>query len=185
MYGSQLDKIITSDLILRRQFCGIFAVDKLVNKVLKNNCGYIINTAKSTDSEGGEHWLLVYVKKGEVKFFDSYGKDYTEYGEQIKKWVLSANYPIENNIKVIQSTRSINCGLFVLFAFYFLVRGFSLKQIANKFSSNLEYNDKIVESFAWNYFHFNAKTEFARSSEKELNERILADLFLIYSNDYI
>lgn len=154
MYSSQLKKLIDSDIQMKRVFCGIFPCDKLPKLNTSTDCALIINSGEAKTK--GEHWLLVYYRKKTktLIWFDSLGNPPNFYNPKILQWIKSNNVKIEINKKVIQSPYSYLCGIFVLFVFFYLSRGWPLSYIVNKFSRNLIANDRIVSNWVLAKFHF-------------------------------
>ncbi len=142
---------------MKKTYLGAFPLDKLppVPENKNRDYAYIINSATSTSP--GEHWFLVFIKKKGtgVVWFDSLGNLPSFYGHKLVKWLGPG---FEFNKGSIQAANSSYCGLFVIFVLYYLSRNVPLRQILTRFSTNLRENDRIVASFAWEKFRFNAKT---------------------------
>ena len=158
MYASQIVKIVNEDKPMKDVFEGVYACDNLPQNVDKTReSAYVINSSPSNSI--GEHWLLAYVNPCSRKtiWFDSYAKPLDFYNRKISQWVKAIGYPIESSVKRIQADLSIYCGLYVLYVYYFLVRHVKLKNIVQKFSKRLLFNDKIVSGFMLKHFSFNAQ----------------------------
>jgi hypothetical protein len=94
------------------------------------------------------HWYLVHLftdKGGRMlaNMFDSYANN------PIEKYGLSIPnlYKCRHNTGVLQSDESLLCGVFCLYAAYFLSRGYSFMQIAKRFSRDRHRNEKKVVAF--------------------------------------
>jgi hypothetical protein len=171
---------------MKRGFCGIYAKNKLpkIKKICgAGNCAFIINSAPSYAI--GEHWLLVYCK-GKAKtiiWFDPLGRNPTYYGKVFQLWLERTGYKIKEYNSPVQSTQSYYCGLFVLYALYYLSRGVPLETVLKTFSrKNLKENDKIVAAFAWDKFRFDAKKQLVVGfgSKKSINKELILDFNKIY-----
>lgn len=165
MYTSQIMKIIDNDKIMKKTFFGIFARDTLkpLNKNIES--AYIANTDKSNSP--GEHWILTYVipDKNEIIFFDSLAFKPSYYGKEFEDWINLPEFKVVKISRAVQSKESTYCGLFVIYYFYYLCRGWSVDDITNTFSSDLGKNDEIVSQFAQKKFKFNARREIIRSTK--------------------
>lgn len=141
---------------MKEKFVGIFASDELPHIIKrKKDSAYIANTDKS--NEIGKHWVLAYRKENEVLFIDPLGESPRFYGVAFEKWLK--HFPVKHLTEPVQGEDSNLCGLFVLYFFYFLSRGHSLKGILKMFSNKLHLNDITVLKFAWNNLRFNARRQ--------------------------
>ena len=91
-------------------FNGVFSRNNLSN--LKN-AAYVINLdhskkKKTKTKKTGTPWVVIFVKKDEVIYFDSFGVEYIP--KEIMKSIGNKN--IKKNIFRIQSFDSIMCGYF-------------------------------------------------------------------------
>ena len=108
-------------------FNGVYSRHNLPK--LKNGA-YSINLDHSKNT--GTHWLVIFVKKNEVIYVDSFGVEHIP--KEIKKVIGNKN--IKSNIFRIQDYNSIMCGYFcVLFIEYML---------NNKTLTNF-FNDEIIK----------------------------------------
>lgn len=147
MYASQLQRILTKDPVVRRQFGGVLAADQLPTRIRNRPKVFIINTDKSTDP--GSHWVAFYFpERGPVEFFDSCGRCPDHYQKSFKKVLLkNGRYYKYNRVK-IQDETSVTCGHFCLFYAYHRCYGWSWRWIINVFDKQrLDKNDQIATSF--------------------------------------
>lgn len=149
MYGHQIAKIIRKDPHMSKRFAGVYTAHRLPHKQTKPPTAYIIHVWDS-------HWILVYVQKNKVLYFDSAAIELYKYGADLFEWIaeLSRKSYIENNTVAVQSPQSKYCGLYCLYVFYFLSRNVPFERILNKFTLKKELNDKIVADFALKKFKF-------------------------------
>ena len=73
----QLWTALTLNKVTNPYFDGVYSLDTLVNIIEKLHL-IICNTQPSDQS--GEHWVLFFFEEDSVDFYDSLGKDITEYG---------------------------------------------------------------------------------------------------------
>ena len=108
-----------------KRFNGVYSRDNLPN--LKKG-GYVINLDHSKNT--GTHWVVIFVKKDEVIYFDSFGVEYIpkEVMERIK------NKKIKTNIFRIQDNNAIICSYFCILLIEYILQGKTLTDFANLFS---------------------------------------------------
>ena len=85
-----------------------FKIKKKKKKDLKKEA-YAINLDHSKNI--GTHWVVIFVKKDGVIYFESFGVEYIP--EEIKKSIGNKN--IKTNIFRIQDYNLIMCGYFVFY----------------------------------------------------------------------
>ena len=73
-------------------FDGIYSIDTLI--YIKEKPQLIICNTEASD-QSGEHWVLFFFDENSVDFYDSLGKDITEYGPRFITFIK--NYT--NNFK--------------------------------------------------------------------------------------
>ena len=88
-----------------KRFNGVFSRNKLPN--LRNGA-YVINLDHSENT--GTHWVVIFMKKNEVIYFDSFGVEYIP--KEIMKSIGNKN--IKTSIFRIQNNNSIMCGYFCI-----------------------------------------------------------------------
>ena len=94
------------------RFNGLYSRNNLSR--LKNGA-YVINLDHSKNT--GTHWVVVFVKKNEVVYFDSFSVEYIH--KEIMERIRNKN--IKTNIFRIEDYNSIMCGYFcILFIEYML-----------------------------------------------------------------
>ena len=129
---------------VRKSFCGVIPIDKLPLRKVHRNCSFIVNTDDS--SQPGSHWFAIYLPKNSpLEYFDSYGTKPTN--KRILDFIKANGKRFKYNNKIIQGGNSTSCGLYALFFIYFRIKGFTIKEYQNVFTSNFENNDKIVNKF--------------------------------------
>ena len=119
-----------------------FLVDPILTMSDIISIAYIINLDNSKNT--GTHWVVIFVKKDELIYFDSFGVEHIP--EENKK--LIGNKNIKSNIFRIRSYDSVMCGYFCILFIEFMLRNKTLTDFTNLFSSwNFKKNDKIIERY--------------------------------------
>ena len=120
-------------------FNGVFPRNNL--RKLRNGV-YVINLDHSKNT--GTHWIVIFLKKNEVIYFDSFGVEYIpkEIMERIK------NKNIKTNIFRIQDNNSIMCGYFCILFIEYMLNNKTLTDFNNLFSPwDFKKNDKIIKKY--------------------------------------
>ena len=95
--------------------------------------------------KSGNHWFLIYVEDDNVNFVDSFAKEPSFYGIELK--------PLKKLPFQLQSLLSDVCGEYTLFFSYHLSRDYKLEQIYKLFSkTNVFKNDERVQNFVHKKF---------------------------------
>lgn len=157
MNSLQISKVLSK---ISNHTLGVFPADKIIEHWQKPCC-FVFNTDDST--KPGSHWVAMYVSRGGLgTYFDSYGLEpcIPNHIRLLRKNCRRFSW---NTIQ-LQSNTSKVCGQYCLMFLSFMSKGKTLKQFLNKFSKNLEKNDKIVKKFVEKFY----KAKFRRS-EKYIN----------------
>ena len=140
-----LYKLCTNNVILKRNLAGILPRNYTIRKKdIQIDSYYIVNN--STSKFGGDHWLMIYYGKDKVTFFDPYGynPDFYNYSDIVE----FNGWPIERNVRAVQSFGTGTCAKHCVFVIYHLCLGHKFTTIVNKFySENTVKNDKLVRKF--------------------------------------
>jgi hypothetical protein len=109
-------KLVRRDVKLQQYFRGVFSAD---NYILSKEGIYIVNSEQSFLP--GSHWVVYYVQKDCIEFFDSLGKN-------------GAHYSLKNcivfNDKLLQGDMPV-CGYYCLYYCLLRCRGISMCSIVN------------------------------------------------------
>ena len=130
-------------------FNGVYSRNNLAK--LKNGL-CVINLDHSKNK--GTHWVVIYVKKGEVIYFDSFGVEYIpkEMIERIEHSSLG-NKNVKTSIFRIQDNNSIMCGYFCILFIEYMLNNKTLTDYTNLFSPwDFKKNDEIIKSYFWMSF---------------------------------
>ena len=105
-------------------FNGVFSRNNL--PYLKHGA-YFINLDHSENTE--THWVVIFVKKNEVIYFDSFGLEYIP--KEIMKRIGNKN--IKRSIFRIQDNNSIMCGYFCILFIEYMLNNKFLTDFTNMF----------------------------------------------------
>ena len=118
------------------KFNGVYSRNNL-SKI--KDGAYIINLYEYESI--GTHWIALYVNAENLAYFDSFGVE--NIPNKIRKFI--GDEDIKTNICRIQIYNSVMCGYFCIGFIDFMLKGKSLLEYTNLFSSNdYEKNDKII-----------------------------------------
>lgn len=150
MNSHQLKCATDCDVELRRNILGIFAADQLPQKIPNEPFGLIVNI--DPHYKPGRHWIALYVQRGEVEAFDSYGNLPSHYSLYIERF-LQRFTKVVFNTKKLQSSYTKVCGQYCLFYLMCRCRGYSMMDITGIFSNDFKLNDEFVYYFVDERFH--------------------------------
>ena len=143
----QIKRALEHNRFTKKNFCGVFAADKLPKSVNTFPCRFIANTDPSTEPR--THWVAFYFSSREKgEFFYSYGHPPEYYGESFKFYK-----PETWNKHKIQSSWSEVCGQYCIFYLYQKSRGYSMSKIVNMFTDNTNLNDCNVACYVRKHFN--------------------------------
>ena len=122
------------------RFNGVYSRDNLPNKIKDE--AYVKTVDEHSDI--CTHWIALYVKNNDITFFDRLEVEHIP--EEIIKIIGHKN--VIANIFRIQEYDSIMCGYFCIAFIDFMLKGKSLTEYTNLFSSNnFKKNNKIIMSY--------------------------------------
>ena len=143
----QIKRALEHNRFTKKNFCGVFAADKIPKSFDTFPCGFVANTDPST--EPGTHWVAFYFSSPENgEFFDSYGHPPEYYGES-----FTIYKPEIWNKRKIQSSWSEVCGQYCIFYLYHKSLGYSMSKIVNMFTDNTFLNDCNVACYVRKHFN--------------------------------
>ena len=103
---------------------------------------YITNLDEYSDI--GTHWVALFLLNNDVTYFDSFGVEHIP--KEIKAFIGNKN--IKTNIFRIQAYDSVMCGYFCIGFIDFMLKGKTLTDFTNLFStSNFDKNDDIISKY--------------------------------------
>lgn len=140
MNGGELRRLLRGHLETRSIFVDVFAADRLPFKPrAKRPCCYVANTENA--SERGEHWVVCYFHKKPLmsEYFDSFGR--RPFRLPHKRFMGER---FRHNRTAIQAPFSTVCGQYVLIYVLLKSRGYSLKEIQDKFKHRRKSNNDIA-----------------------------------------
>ena len=80
----------------------------------------------------GSHWVSLAVKNNKVAYFDSFGVEHIS--KEVKNFIK--NKDVKTNLFRIQDYNSVTCGFFCILFIEFMIKGKTLNDFTNLFSSN-------------------------------------------------
>lgn len=149
MDTAQLEKTLRSDPIIRRQFGGVFASDRLPRTVQEGKRLFIANTDPA--HKPGTHWIAFYFSpSGVCNYFDSYGKEpcMTSFISFMQRNADSWIY----NSTPLQHPGSVVCGQYCVMYGHCMTRGSSMSKFVSLFDINKRFNDLMVMDFIQHHF---------------------------------
>ena len=176
MNENQIDYFIHHNLKRLRNrnfhayYRGCFASDELshsrlrIKHIKKPQCfGFIFNTLKRYESTKMGHWLAIVIKimpeLVKLKFFDSFNKSYTFYGEHISNYINkirtqairnNSSFELETSPFILQYIDSKICGGYVIYTILNLEKcnQTTLKQVYETFKKkNKKKNDSKIMKY--------------------------------------
>ena len=122
------------------RFNGVYSRDNLPNKI--KDGAYVKTLDEHSDI--CTYWIALYVKNNDITYFDRLEVEHIP--EEIIKFIGHKN--VIANIFRIQEYDSIMCGYFCIAFIDFMLKGKSLTEYTNLFSSNnFKKNNKIIMSY--------------------------------------
>ena len=109
-------------------FNGVFS-RKNLPKILKEGA-HVINLDHSKNTSS--HWVVLFVKKDEVIYFDSFGVEHIP--KEIKTFIKKKD--VKSSIFGIQDYDSLMCGYFCILFIEFMFKGKTLNDFTNLFRPN-------------------------------------------------
>ena len=113
------------------RFNDVFSKNNLPEKKIKDGA-YIINLDEYANV--GTQWIVLFWKKNEIVYFDSFGVEYIS--KEIKEFIkeFSGNKNIKTNIFQVQEDNSRMCRYFCIGFIDFMLAGKKLTDYTNLFS---------------------------------------------------
>ena len=137
----QLYKMLKSNINTKKLLMGIYASNRLPQKIKKRPCLVIVNT--DPDTEPSEHWVVMYFSRnGLAEYFDSFGMPPSN--NNLALFLTNNCKKIIFNNKRIQSLFSNKCGQYCLVYSYFKGKNKSLRYFLSFFDKYFENNDLKV-----------------------------------------
>ena len=125
------------------RFNGVYSRDNFPDKI--KNGAYVINLDEYSDI--GTHWIALYVNNKSATYFDSLRIGHIP--KEVKKFINNRN--IIANIYRVQNYDSILCSCFCIEFIDYMLKGNSLTDFTNLFSSNnFKKNDDIILNYFLN-----------------------------------
>ena len=144
MNSAEIADILRRDQQTTHYFRGVFASDELPKRQLPRPSALVVNTDPST--EPGQHWVGIFITKdGEGEYFDSYGQP--PFLKSFETFFRNHSDGTRFNRQRLQGPFSTVFGQYTLFYLLHRCRGMSMNAITRHFSTDLNYNDVVVNDF--------------------------------------
>ena len=143
MDGGEIEDYMTKDPLIKPYFKGVYATDEIER--LDFNPPYIIIVNTQPSYLDGKHWICMFIDQQEKEYFDSLGNPPLP---TMKRFLTKMGGCYQFNKERLQHPSTNSCGHFCLYYSYYKCRGYSMKDILNKFNSDL-----MVNSYKVNYFY--------------------------------
>ena len=146
MNTKDLWQALTCNPITDYYFDGIFPADALTE--IKDKPELIIcNTDPST--KPGKHWLLFFFYDDKVDFYDSLGKDLSQYGKEFNNLVNRfANFYQSTYIRT-QPENTALCGYYCLYFAYKRCKGIKMDNIIKEMKSSKHVVNFVKQKFTF------------------------------------
>ena len=141
MNTQEIELCLRQNYFFSQFFRGVYAIDLLPIKKFKRPSSIICNTDNSNGP--GVHWVAIWLpKNGKAEYFDSFG--IKPLNTEIEIFLKMNGIKYEFNPKQIQSSKSNSCGKFCILFILFRSRKILFKNFLNLFSTDLNYNEKLI-----------------------------------------
>ena len=150
MNSLQIESVVQRFSTLRNVFVGCYLNNTApIHEInTMNELCFIMNTISQPTKMG--HWILFYVKRNILYFFDSFGKHPDFYGGYISKiFKFFCGEKILVIQKELQMETSIVCGGYCILFALLMSKGHTIYYINSMFSFNKFCNDSIVKMFIY------------------------------------
>ena len=137
LYSSELDFIISRDILTSNKYLGCYASDQI--PIFQDKTFIILNTDPA--DKIGKHWVVLFKEKNNCyEFFDPLGNSPKNY--KFKNFPNFAK--LKYSSKILQNPFKNACGYYCLYYVFFKTRGYNLEDIFEKCS--VFYSDWYITS---------------------------------------
>ena len=145
MDGEEIQDYMLKDPYIKKYFKGVYARDELHHLDVDTpnfTKPYIMVVNTQPSYLGGKHWICMWIDEYS-EHFDSLGKPPLP----TMKHFLTKMGTYQFNQDQLQHPATNSCGHFCLYYSYYKCRGYSMKDILNKFNTDLMVNSYKVYHF--------------------------------------
>lgn len=152
MNTNQIDAILRRDKFTSKYYVGTFSCDMLPSpSSLPPVFALCVNTDSSYSPLGGRHWQSIFVRKGKLYFFDSFGQPPKG---RIRAFCIRFPF-VYYNLVAHQQPSAITCGAFAIYHIHMQSRGRSFRSIVHDFVK-ISNDDQAVTNWISHAHHFNS-----------------------------
>ena len=144
MNTKQLWTALTLNKVTNSYFDGVYSIDTLID-IEKKPKLIICNTEPS--DQPGEHWVLFFFEEDSVDFYDSLGRDITDYGPSFITFVKNYSNNFKQCLGRTQPLESSLCGHYCLYYAYAKCNGDSMEKIIKSITSPENIVNFVHKSF--------------------------------------
>ena len=152
MNTKQLWTALTCNEITNSYFDGVYSIDTLVD--IKEKPQLIICNTEPSDQEG-EHWVLFFFAKDSVDFYDSLGRDITEYGPEFITFIKNYTDNFKQCLGRTQPFKSSLCGHYCLYYAYAKCNGNSMEKIIKCIDTPIDVVNFVNKTFCVSFPSYN------------------------------
>lgn len=143
-----LCRLACSDMLLKKEFCGVFSSDSLPEKKRYFNA-FIVNLDPKILP--GSHWISIYFSENIAYYFDSYGLP--PRNKHILRFMKKNSKAIRYNNLCFQDDFTTTCGFFSLYFLHQSVRNLQNKSLRKLHPRNRKYNEQFIKKFVKTNFY--------------------------------
>ena len=146
MNSLEILNILKSDAFTKTVFTDVLPSDRLPGRIQTRPRGFIVNTDPA--DKPGTHWLVIFITTdGKGEFWDPFAQRPGFYSPNFTPFLNKHCSTFTWNRKALQAASSDVCGQYALFFALHRCRHIPMTTIANMFTDNKEWNDKLVRDF--------------------------------------
>lgn len=144
MDGSRIESILKKDAKCGPKFYGVFASDRLPNRLAGRGSKLMVCNTDPHD-EPGQHWVVLYIEDSSYgEYFDSFGMPpnipfSTFLNKHCTRWIFNERH--------LQSSISHYCGHYCIFYCLHRARDKNINAIANLLTTDTGLNDYLVHNY--------------------------------------
>ena len=145
MNTSQILRVLTEDANLRKNYFGVYALDKIPTKP-PLPCFLVVNTDPSYAP--GQHWVAIHINSyGYGEWFDSYGLSPSFYNAKFETYLKRNTTHFEYPQIQLQELSSTVCGVYCIYFLTLRAQGIPYETILSPFNDDYVQNDKVVTGY--------------------------------------
>lgn len=147
----EIDKCLKTNKNTKKIYKETFASNEFPLKKFRKKVLFVLNTQPSWMK--GEHWVVIYINKKNLEFFDSAGRDLSDFPSFKKILIFYSDKKILSNKIQIQTFSSDICGEISCLFCLAKSRNLKIKEFVNYFNKKNLYdnNHLVIDYFKKNF----------------------------------